>query len=69
MTCLKLCLESASKVQNEKYIIFLRVMDSIHYKKSLMLLGIYVTTFSLFILQGFHIKQEELTGQELFLIL
>jgi hypothetical protein len=62
MTCLKLCLESASKVRNEKYIVSLRVMDSIHYKKSLMLLGIYVTTFSLFILQGFHIKQEELTS-------
>jgi hypothetical protein len=44
-------------------------MDSIHYKKSLMLLGTYVTTFSLFILQGFHIKQKELTSQELFLIL
>jgi hypothetical protein len=69
MTCLKLCLESASKVRNEKYIVSLRVMDSIHYKKSLMLLETYVTTFSLFILQGFHIKQEELTSQELFLIL
>jgi hypothetical protein len=33
-----------------------------------MLLGTYVTTFSLFILQGFHIKQE-LTGKELFFIL
>jgi hypothetical protein len=44
-------------------------MDSIHYKESLMILGIYVTTFELLILQRFHIKQEELIGHKLILIL
>jgi hypothetical protein len=34
-----------------------------------MLLGTYVAEFGLLILQRFHIKQEELIGQKLFLIL
>ena len=59
-TCLKLSLESASKVWKQKYIVSLRVMDSIHYKESLMLLRTYVAAFDLLILQVFHIKQEEL---------
>jgi len=42
-------------------------MDSIHYKKSLMVLRTYVTNFDLFILQGFHIKQKELIYQKLIL--
>jgi ubiquinone biosynthesis protein COQ9 len=37
-------------------------MDFVYYKKSLMLLGIYVATFRLLNLQGFHIKHEELIG-------
>ena len=34
-----------------------------------MILGTYVTTFGLLILQGFHIRREELIDQELILIL
>ena len=46
----------STKCKNEKDIISVRVMDSIHYKEPLMILGTYVTTFGLLILQGFHIK-------------
>jgi hypothetical protein len=57
MTCLKLDLESASKVRKQKKkIISLRVTDSIYYKKLLMLLGTYMVTFNLLILQELHIK-------------
>jgi len=57
MTCLKLGLESASKVRKQKKkIISLRVTDSIYYKKLLMLLGTYMVTFNLLILQELHIK-------------
>jgi hypothetical protein len=52
-----------------KNIVSIRVMDSIHFKESLMLLGTYVAVFDLLILQGFHNKQEELVGQKLLLIL
>jgi len=34
-----------------------------------MILGTYMTTFELLILQRFHIKQEELIGHKLILIL
>jgi hypothetical protein len=34
-----------------------------------MLFKIYMASFDLFILQGLHIKQEELTGQKSILIL
>jgi len=52
---LKLGLESANKMQKEKKnIVFLRVMDSIYYKKFLILLKIYVAAFVLFILQEFN---------------
>jgi hypothetical protein len=44
-------------------------MDSIHYKKFLKLLETYVAAFGLLILQGFHVKQEELIGQKLILTL
>ena len=44
-------------------------MDFINYKESLMILKTYVVAFRLLILQGFHIKQEELIGQKLILIL
>jgi len=44
-------------------------MDFIHYKESLMILKTYVVAFRLLILQGFHIKQEELIGHKLILIL
>jgi len=44
-------------------------MDSIHYKKFLKLLETYAATFGLLILQGFHVKQEELIGQKLILTL
>jgi len=43
--------------------------DFIHYKESLMLLGTYVAAFGFLILWEFHIKQEELIGQKLILIL
>jgi hypothetical protein len=33
-------------------------MDSIHYKEFLIVLGTYMETFGLLILQGFHINQE-----------
>jgi hypothetical protein len=57
MTCLKLDLKSASKVRKQKKkIISLRVTDSIYYKKLLMLLGTYMVTFNLLILQELHIK-------------
>jgi hypothetical protein len=66
---LNLDLKSVSKVQKLKILVSFRVMDSIHYKESLMLLGTYVADFGLLILQGFYIKQEELIGQKLFFIL
>jgi hypothetical protein len=59
----------STKCKNEKDIVSLRVMDFIHYKESLMILGTYVTTFGLLILQGFHIKQKKLICQKLILIL
>ena len=56
--CLKLGLESVNKVRKrkKKNIVFLRGMDSIHYKEPLMLLGTHMAPFDLLILQGFHIK-------------
>jgi hypothetical protein len=44
-------------------------MDSIYYKESLKLFGTYVAAFVLLILQGFHIKQKELIGHKIILIL
>jgi hypothetical protein len=50
-------------------IISVRVIDFIHYKKYLILLRTYVVAFDLLILQGFHIKYEELIGQKFIFIL
>jgi len=50
----KICQQSA----NIKDTVSLRVMDFIHYKEFLMLLGTYIADFSLLILQGFYIKQQ-----------
>jgi len=58
-----------TKCENRKHIVSLRVMDSIHYKESLMLLETYVAAFDLFILQGFLIKQKGLIDHKLILIL
>jgi hypothetical protein len=58
-----------AKCKNKKDIVSLIVMDFIHYKKSLILLETYMTVFGLLVLQWFHIKQEELIGQNLFFIL
>jgi hypothetical protein len=71
ITYLKLGLEFVSKVQKQKKknIVFLRGMDSIHYKEPLMLLGTYVAPFDLLILQWFYIKQKELIDHKLILIL
>jgi len=44
-------------------------MHSIYYKESLMLLRTYVAAFVLLVLQGFYIKQKELIGHKLILIL
>lgn len=58
-----------TKCENREDVVFVRVMDSINYKEYLMLLGTYVATFVLLILQGFHIKQDELIGHKLISIL
>jgi hypothetical protein len=55
-------------MKKEKYY-FPNSYDSIYYKESLMLLANCVVAFDLLILQGFHIKQEELICQKLILIL
>jgi hypothetical protein len=44
-------------------------MNFIHDKEFLMLLKTYVAVFNLLILQVFYIKQEELLGHKLILIL
>ena len=44
-------------------------MNFIHYNESLMLLETYMTYFGLLILQGSHIKQEELICQKSIFIL
>jgi Na+/H+ antiporter NhaD/arsenite permease-like protein len=55
-------------MKKEKYY-FPNSYDSIYYKESLMLLANCMIAFGLLILQGFHIKQEELICQKLILIL
>ena len=50
----RICQQSAKT--KKKNIVFLRGMDSIHYKEPLMLLGTHMAPFDLLILQGFHIK-------------
>jgi hypothetical protein len=55
-------------MKTKKDIVSLRLVDSIYYKESLMLLKTYVAAFGLLILQGFHIKQD-LIGQKLICIL
>jgi len=61
--------QQSVKKQKKKNIVSARVIGSIYYKEFLMLFKIYMASFDLLILQGLHIKQEELTGQKSILIL
>jgi hypothetical protein len=59
-TCLNLNLESASKVQKQKKTLCLKSYRFHSVQGVLMLLETCMAAFDLLILQGFHIKQEEL---------
>lgn len=67
MTCVELDLESANKVRKHKRHCFIKsyrfnslegVLNFIGNNESLMILGTYMATFGLLVLQGFHINQE-----------
>jgi hypothetical protein len=55
--------------KKKKNIVSVRVIGSIYCNEFLMLFKTYMESFDLLILQGFHIKQEELIGQKSILIL
>jgi len=61
--------QQSVKKTKKKNIVSARVIGSIYYKEFLMLFKTYMASFDLLILQGFYIKQEELTGQKSIFIL
>jgi len=57
------CHQSAKKEkEKEKYIFFIRVMDFIHYKESLMLLRTYVAAFDYLFYKDYISNKKELIG-------